>query len=942
MKHWRWTLFLMIFCAHAWGASVAFQDVAPSDLDWLKQQLPQAFGANVNYETLDQVVRALMTKGSYENVYIEESLPGAFVVMGKPIRIVDAVEFHGARQIQAAELRDLIDVKVGDRFDRKRAVQAAEKIKNYYGEHGFFNAVVELDFQKTEKKDIQLIFTIQENAPCMIRGLTFVTANTDLKARLDAHFRKLKDKALTTDRARDLNQQLETMLIENRYLATEVIGPEVKYNDAKTAASLQFEVREPYRYEFYFYGNQFASLTDLYHALDLGNKERRNVDPAGEGAERLRRFYLARGFANVSIETRVENPEKTYLRRVRYVIQEGPRVRIKALDVQGRISRPTAYYYNFIINNSADLIQRGYYDRVELENGFKNLTTELRNEGFLRARILSSRVEFNEKRDHVVVTVLIDEGPQTQIRSIDFEGNKFISDFELTEVTGLRTNAPLRLNAFEQSLERLKTFYHNQGFLEMRLMNESEDIIEYNTKGTQARIVFRIYEGPRIRVNSIVVEGNQMTKSRVILKEADLRLGEVLTPEKIDEATARLNKMGLFSRADIRTLEEGTSISQRTVVISVTERDPGVFRIGMGVNNERKLTLRGFAGMSYNNLGGTARGVSARAEVKQNVAEIKYPEHEVTLGYLEPFLFGTRTRGRVNLTRSEYVFKYESKEQVTRISTSNRVDFLAERDLTRHTRLTWKTWSLESNKEFERYGRCISSDPKIPFDPNAGHCPPTVIQIATIGPTLDVDYRDNPFLPTRGSFTRLVTDYSSPALGSTDGIQFIRTEGNYTYYKPLGSPRWVWANSARSGYVANLSRTPGSGVPTSYAFVLGGIYTLRGFDVADDDERVPRNGNDGFKITSRNQKLIKTDSHYFLVKSELRFPLYNDFGGVLFYDGGAVFVSGYHFDRPYRDAVGFGFRYNTPVGPLAADFGFKISPRHKEEAFRFHLSIGTF
>ena len=74
-----------------------------------------------------------------------------------------------------------------------------------------------------------------------------------------------------------------------------------------------------------------------------------------------------------------------------------------------------------------------------------------------------------------------------------------------------------------------------------------------------------------------------------------------------------------FSRADIRTLEEGTNVAERTLIITVAERDPGVFRFGAGVNNERNLTVRGFTGISYNNLRGTGRAVSTRVELKSNV-----------------------------------------------------------------------------------------------------------------------------------------------------------------------------------------------------------------------------------------------------------------------------------------------------------------------------------
>ncbi len=909
----------------------------------LRKELPALFaGGSPELWQLDEAIRRLMAQGTYENVFVQRK-GSNFEITGKPLRLIEEIVFTGTDEISEGDLRDLLEIKPGDRFDRKKAVAAAEKVKNHYGEQGYFNAVIELGFDKADNNNIRLNIAIQENAPCRIKSLNFETANKDLKAKLEGNFRRLRGKILTMERARQLMLDLDGFLIDNRYLATEVLPLDSRYNEAKTEAYLQLEIREPYRWEFYFSGYSYETQTTLYRLLDLRNRERKNVDPAGEGAERIRRGYLEKGFPNVLVDTKVVNPQGTFLKRVYYTVSEGSRVRIKAIEVQGRTTRPSGFYERFIRENSSTLVRKGFYNRQDLERGFKNLVTELRNQGFLRARVLSSRVEYSEKKDEATVFLLLEEGSQTQIRALDFEGNRFFSSFELAQVTGLETNSPLALNDFERSLERLKNFYRNQGFLEMKLLNESEDVIQYDEKGTQARILFRIFEGPRIRVHSIAVEGNTFTKTRVILKEADFKIGEVLTPAKMEEATVRLNKLGLFSRADVRTLEEGTNVAERTLIISVAERDPGVFRFGAGVNNERNLTVRGFTGLSYNNLWGTGRAVSTRFELKSNVAEVKYPEHEISAGYLEPFLFETRTRGRANLTRSERVFEYDSDTTLTRITTSERLDLLAERDLTRYVKLTWKTWSFELRREWEREGRCIPTADS-PCPPGAGKQPADTLQIATLGPTLDIDYRDNPFLPTRGSFTRFIVDYSNPEFGSSPGVEFWRAEANYTHYTRLGSPRWVWANSLRGGYLRNLSDEPDSGVPTSYAFLLGGIYTVRGFDSASDNERIPKNSE--FEVERGNQKLIKTNSQYHLIKSELRFPIVGEHGGVLFYDGAKVHVSGVGFRRSYRDAVGLGYRYNTPVGPLAIDLAFKINPERdedpKEEIFRFHLSIGTF
>lgn len=70
-----------------------------------------------------------------------------------------------------------------------------------------------------------------------------------------------------------------------------------------------------------------------------------------------------------------------------------------------------------------------------------------------------------------------------------------------------------------------------------------------------------------------------------------------------------------------------------------------------------------------------------------------------------------------------------------------------------------------------------------------------------------------------------------------------------------------------------------------------------------------------------------------------------NFGTVGFVDAGNVFAKAGDVDLSrIRAALGFGFRYDSPLGPLRLDFGFKT--RRKlvggalERAWEYHLSIG--
>jgi outer membrane protein insertion porin family len=43
----------------------------------------------------------------------------------------------------------------------------------------------------------------------------------------------------------------------------------------------------------------------------------------------------------------------------------------------------------------------------------------------------------------------------------------------------------------------------------------------------------------------------------------------------------------------------------------------------------------------------------------------------------------------------------------------------------------------------------------------------------------------------------------------------------------------------------------------------------------------------------------------------------------------------------FRRSAGLGLRYNTPVGPVALDYGIKLDRRDGETFGRLHFNIGT-
>ncbi len=128
-------------------------------------------------------------------------------------------------------------------------------------------------------------------------------------------------------------------------------------------------------------------------------------------------------------------------------------------------------------------------------------------------------------------------------------------------------------------------------------------------------------------------------------------------------------------------------------------------------------------------------------------------------------------------------------------------------------------------------------------------------------------------------------------------------------------------------------------LPASQRFFAGGSTSVRGFqlDRLGVDEIVDPNG-----LSLGGNGVIIGNVEVRRVVTRL---LGRDFGVVGFLDGGNVFRRAGDLDLGrLRGTTGFGVRYDSPIGPLRLDFGFKFQTRtysgNPESGWEYHLSIG--
>jgi outer membrane protein insertion porin family len=197
------------------------------------------------------------------------------------------------------------------------------------------------------------------------------------------------------------------------------------------------------------------------------------------------------------------------------------------------------------------------------------------------------------------------------------------------------------------------------------------------------------------------------------------------------------------------------------------------------------------------------------------------------------------------------------------------------------------------------------------------------IVTSAVSSTIQRDSRDHRFLPTRGSDNSVSVEYAGGGLGGDAG--YIKTVVNSSWYFPLF---WdcIGLLHGKTGYIAENNGE----VPIYQRFFLGGINSIRSFGSGDVSPR-----EDGDRIGGN--KMI-------LFNAEFLFPLVKEQGvrGVFFFDAGNSYDDGASIDlNDLKYAIGGGFRWYSPMGPLRLEWGYNPDRKKGEDQSKWQFSMGV-
>ena len=636
------------------------------------------------------------------------------------------------------------------------------------------------------------------------------------------------------------------------------------------------------------------------------------------GADNIAAYYIEKGFPDVEVDYRIERDEQTGYAVVSYDVDEGGKVRIEEIFFEGNVAFTDKKLLKQLETNKHGwlswLTGSGRFDEKKFKEDLTILRKFYRDSGFLDCEINEEKVSIDfVESDKLVITIPVVEGQLYYLGESSVENATVYTTDELLDQVRLEKDAPFSPEGVDDAAIAIRDYYTSRGYLNTRVLAERVP----NMETRQIDVVFRVRESEKFYVESINVEGNTKSKSRVIIRELALTPGDIFDLRRMDVSERRLKNIGFFD--DVRLNPEPTNIpGRKDLGITVREGRTGSFTFGAGFGSVESFVMYFEVLQSNFDLFNWRSGFQGDGQKFRFRASAGRTSNQVLIAFEEPWLFEQRLAFGFEIYRTESDYNsvdYNELRTGFELYLRRRLFELVE------ARLSYR---LELVDIFDVAGTPGVDDPGVAdvFEEGEGED-----LVSKVGLTFLRDTRETLIFTRKGNRSSLKFEYA----GMGGDINYHKMEGRTAQFIPtFDAYEQSLSIVARVGNVSPFGQS--DTVPFYDRFYLGGPDTLRGFDYREVGARDDDDLNESVGGNS-----------YALVSLEYGFRIAEPLGLVVFYDWGFVNENDFDFSMAeYADNWGVGARIMLMGSPLKLDLGIPItSPEGAGGGSQFNFSFGT-
>jgi outer membrane protein insertion porin family len=700
-----------------------------------------------------------------------------------------------------------------------------------------------------------------------------------------------------------------------------------------------------------FEGNDEVDEEDIDEKVNLREGEVLSLPDVQEQITRIRDLYAEKGFflARIRYELR-ELPNNEA--EVKFLIDEGEEVTVRRIrftgnrnidgdELRGFMRTSETGFFSFISDDDA-------FNPDFFEEDVTRLQAVYYDRGYLSVSVGTPRIELTPDRQYIDITIPIEEGPRFKIGRMRI--SEVDEDGEEVDPLGGRRALREQIDAnpgewfsrstIAQNLLEVTRYYRDRGYALVEMVPQTD----LDMRRRRVNVIIQIRRGPPVRIERINIRGNTKTRDQVLRREITIVEGDLYNMTEVETSKARITALGYFERVDVSE-EEGSSRDRIILNFEVSEKSTGTFQVGAGFSSIESFIFT--AQVQQQNLFGRGQSLSLQLQLSgiRQLAQVQFTE---------PYLFGTRWSGSVSVFKTIRQFIDFNRDSTGGSLSIGHPLFTNQLRFFLRYRAEYVNISTRTGGLFGAAGggQGFNIFRRVPLQNLFLDGLTSSVQAS-----VTFDTRDNRLFATNGVFASYSLEVADNFFGS-DNV-FLRHRAFARFYKQFFNFVTLKLNT-EWGLIT--SRLP-EGVPVYERFYLGGIFSVRGFNLNSLGPRlgIPRSYDPNAQPPADGIVIGGNMQLYYNL--ELEFNIIEAVGirGVIFTDGGNAWNTEQAYcnapPSPLGDSTtdpcginpfnlrtswGFGIRWISPLGPLRFEWGIPFVRRPNEDEINFQFTIGNF
>ena len=698
-----------------------------------------------------------------------------------------------------------------------------------------------------------------------------VTGNQRLEADTVRSYIKLRAGDAYTRES--LDQALKDLYASELFADVTIAGADT--------GNLVIQVREnPVINRIVLEGNKRIKEEKIRPEIKLAPRQIFTRSKARADVVRIIELYKRQGRYAATVEPKMVLLDQNRVDIV-FEIHEGAKSRVRSINIIGNehfkdsrlraemATKTTSLLHIFSSGTSYDP-DRLAYDQQKMRQFY--LT-----QGYADFHVVSAVAELTPDKHDFLITYVVDEGErykfgapkvESQIRDLRPEALQYLVKIKAGQWYNAKT--------VEETVDALTETAGTLGYA----FADVSPKFDRDKDAKTMTITFQLADAPRVYVEAVNINGNTITRDKVVRREFRLAEGDAFNGFRVKRSRDRIQSLGFFQDKLEIEQKQGSAPDRVVLETNLEEKSTGSLQLSAGYSSLEKFIVS--AQISQSNLMG--KGQEVRAGVDYSIYS-----KSVNLGFTEPYLFDHNIALGVDVFRRDYnSFNYVNNDRKTTYDQST-IGFQVRAGvpLTEYWSMALRYGLSQDNVTLDKSTFYTAYLPNGTIDPSGvTRCDPLLAgrylcdalgkrTTSSLGYSLVFDNLNDRVHPSSGE--NLVMSQDLAGLGGS--VRYIRsTIEAHKYWNLAG---FIVSANLRAGYIYSLEGAKGIGVDKvrlTDRFYLGEP-DFAGFDIRGLGPRVVRVPYDANGNLVQDRKQYSDDAlggraNYF-GKLEVQLPLGN-------------------------------------------------------------------